>query len=293
MNVQMVPQRKGGIPIGSVIPAIILGVLFIGVMLSVMMGLGWVSACDGAVEGTVISMRVNALDAVFRTISFLGGTRVSIGISVVLIVFLAIKKQWKAILFFVIAMAVSIGVCFAIKFGVGRPRPLDFLLDAQLVETEPCFPSGHTWTAVTLFGLMYTILRTYAVNSNKLKGVTIIFLVLAIIWPLVVGFSRLYMGEHYPTDVFGALFGASFFLLLFSGWYFRKFKTGPAKPYSGIGSPDYDPWQSFVAKQEDFMDGVPSDITQIQQPQSPRAPQPAKTPGGAKGGGGYVGRHAR
>ena len=61
------------------------------------------------------------------------------------------------------------------------------------------FPSGHSTSAVTLYGSL-------AVHEKKKR----VFWALAIILPILVGFSRVLVGAHYPTDVLvGWLLGAA------------------------------------------------------------------------------------
>ena len=66
------------------------------------------------------------------------------------------------------------------------------------------FPSGHSANAVTLYGSL-------AAHEKKRK----LLWVLALVLPLLVGFSRVYVGAHYPTDVLcGWALGALVVLLV-------------------------------------------------------------------------------
>lgn len=288
MTVQAAP-RKGGVSIKALIPAIIMGIAFIAITISVVMGLGWVRAFDYGVEGAIISMRGDALSPVFRTISAIGGLKGLAVVGVVFLVILLVRKKWQAALFFVVAFGIAFAVCFAVKFGVGRPRPMEFLLDAELVETEPCFPSGHAWNCVMIFGLIAVITGVWTKNLGRRRGLYVLFLIIAIVFPIVVAFSRLYMGEHYPSDVCAGLLGAGFFVILFGSWYKRKFTTGPEQRTGYKGMPDYNPWQSFEARGGLF-DEDDGSLTQVRPAQQP-AQRPVQRP--SSNDGSYVGRHAR
>jgi undecaprenyl-diphosphatase len=83
------------------------------------------------------------------------------------------------------------------KYAVQRDRPPTVILDPKPlmeVPTTSSFPSGHTSTS---FACAYVI-------SRLAPRLTIPVFVLA----ALIGFSRIYVGVHYPLDVLaGAIFG--------------------------------------------------------------------------------------
>lgn len=83
------------------------------------------------------------------------------------------------------------------KYAVQRERPPTVILDPKPlmeVPTTSSFPSGHTSTS---FACAYVI-------STLAPRLTIPVFVLA----ALIGFSRVYVGVHYPLDVVaGAIFG--------------------------------------------------------------------------------------
>lgn len=121
-----------------------------------------------------------------------------IGFVFILITFLLFAK-FRFALTFAIASGVVSGVVNIVKVVVQRPRPwVESETVANLLEASGySMPSGHTANAVVIaVFLCYFIIRTI-----KNKPLKISLCVLCGVYVLAVMFSRMFLGQHYLSDV--------------------------------------------------------------------------------------------
>ncbi len=167
-----------------------------------------------------------ALDDLWWLVTELGKGEYATGIAVILCVAALKRLPWDLIPL-LLACAVVAGVLTEqIKHAVDRPRPLSTLGPKVRVVGEELrqrsFPSGHTSCAFAL-----AVGGAARVSRRRAWAVG---LVLA----AAVGFSRIYVGAHYPLDVLaGALLGAACgaVLTLLDRWVRRVWETWRAQKW--------------------------------------------------------------
>lgn len=108
---------------------------------------------------------------------------------------------------FAIAMWGAVAIEQILKFAIRRPRPhayFDYPLPASY-----SFPSGHAALSLAMFGTLAALL------SPKLKPMwsKALLWVGATVMIAGIGFSRIYLGVHYPTDVMAGYLASLFWLL--------------------------------------------------------------------------------
>ncbi|CAN5526540.1 phosphatase PAP2 family protein [soil metagenome] len=122
------------------------------------------------------------------------------------------EKVQKNALETFIEIGINIVVTTGMKAAFNRTRPSDKYPNDVFVLTTSngqSFPSGHT-------SLAFATATSFAIQYKKWYVV-----VPAYLWAGSVGYSRMYLGKHYPTDVLaGAVVGAGSSVL--SHWISKK-----------------------------------------------------------------------
>ncbi len=148
------------------------------------------------------SIRTDFLTTVFEGITMLGEETILIVLMAV--IYFMYDKRLAQRMFFITAVSLSFNGI--IKNIVKRPRPFaggEITCVREETATGYAFPSGHTQTFAT--GSF-----AFAVYFKKLW-----IFVCSVIFTLLIGFSRMYLGAHFPSDVIvGAILGFVFAYLL-------------------------------------------------------------------------------
>jgi undecaprenyl-diphosphatase len=123
-------------------------------------------------------------------------------------------------LFIVVLSAVSTVLNGAIKLLVARPRPTASLVDIFQQASGQSFPSGHVMSYVAFWGLLFSL---GIILFKRNRWWYYVLLIVPALFVILVGPSRIYLGDHWASDVLGGyLFGG---LLLGIGlWVYLKLK---------------------------------------------------------------------
>jgi undecaprenyl-diphosphatase len=128
-------------------------------------------------------------------ITALGGGAVLTLITLLAVGYLLVRR--KAALALYVGLATGVGGLLnsLLKYGFVRDRP-DIV--PHLVEVSSAsFPSGHAMNSATV----YLTLAALLARAERNWRVRIFLLSAAVLVTILVGFSRAYLGVHWPTDI--------------------------------------------------------------------------------------------
>ena len=178
------------------------------VIIAYMMTRGMTEDFDESLEEAARSLRGPVQNAVLIFITHLARWTTICGIGVILLVVNAVKWRKPDYPLAIGACLINLGIYSMLKNYFQRPRPdKTFWL---VMEHGSSFPSGHTMNGTFCYGmLIYLIYRN--MENKKLK--TALIVLLAVLIPLI-GFSRVFVGVHHPTDVIAGGFHGFGLLML-------------------------------------------------------------------------------
>jgi undecaprenyl-diphosphatase len=138
--------------------------------------------------------------------SGLGATQDILIVGVVsCVVFLAVTRRWRPVVFLAVVMFGELAAFLTIAAVVKRPRPDVPNLDSNLPTSA--FPSGHMAATTCLYVGIAILVIGHARGWWRY-----LFLIPAIVMPVMIAVSRMYRGEHHPTDILGSLLFAALWL---------------------------------------------------------------------------------
>ena len=165
-----------------------------------------IGVVDHVVRAWLTTYRAPWLDTLMLTASDVGA-RGFVWVVTAAILFVFPPRRagaWRLLLTVAFTYLVVDGV---LKSLMWRPRPFDVLADAYLIAAKPTnssFPSGHAASAVA--GAIAA--------SRVLPEARMLWMLLA----LLIAFSRIYVGVHFPLDVLvGTLVGSGCALFVLGG----------------------------------------------------------------------------
>ena len=142
------------------------------------------------------SLRTKPIDTFFIIITLLGQSTCMLTIGVLVAAGLAWIRQWRTCLHMLALDFLTAACVWSVKHIYHNPRPTGF----QFVSSSS-FPSGHTAMSFVIISFLAYLTGKFCKKSLRWIPYTT-----AIILIFFIALSRLYLGAHWLTDVFGSFF---------------------------------------------------------------------------------------
>lgn len=196
-----------GLPLTLVLLVFAVNMVLLSELTESVLESAWIVAVDKEFTSILYKARSSALSKVLYAFTQLGEREAVLAIGGVVSFIFLYLRNYVALFAFWLTMA---GVGASTRYGktfISRERPADV---AYYAVEHFSFPSGHATTAIALYGLLaYFLYRRYHTHA---KRKLLLWLAAGLI--LTIGFSRIYLGVHYLSDVLaGFLLGALWLLV--------------------------------------------------------------------------------
>jgi undecaprenyl-diphosphatase len=184
--------------------AVVSSLVLTGLFLTHVLLHGTIGRWDDTSTRWLSTHRTGALDAITAVSSRSADTFGILAVALIVLVVLGTRRRWDQMALLVTALVLELSAFLAVNALVGRDRPDVARLGST--PTTSSFPSGHT--AATL--VLYTVIAIFVSATVRSMVWRVLAWLGAALFPVMVGFSRVYRGFHHPTDViFGYVLGAA------------------------------------------------------------------------------------
>ncbi|PBC39608.1 phosphatase [Rhodococcus sp. ACS1] len=191
-------DRRGPAAAAIAVQCAGLAAVFVALAYQVRAG-GWVTGADPAVLGWFTGHRSDWLTGPAIAVTDAGGPAGTIILAVAIGAVLSRRARSPIPALILIGTVGAAALASAVtKSVVGRARPP--IVSQVLFETDHSFPSGHATGAMALF-MMAAVMFGYGLPPARRA----LLLILAAVVTVVVSVTRLYLGEHWLTDVVGGV----------------------------------------------------------------------------------------
>lgn len=181
---------------------VVLGLLLIGaavvfaVLLDEVGRSSTLTGVDHLVYHTLQLARTPLMDRLMVVITALGDWQMILSMSAVLFAWLVWHRRMNAALYWLAAAAFAQLLIQTVKLLTTVPRPVDVYTGASAFS----FPSGHATSSMVVYGFLAVLVARELPSARR-------WIAYVAVAPLVIliGFSRLYLGVHWLSDVVGGL----------------------------------------------------------------------------------------
>lgn len=150
---------------------------------------------DQAVADALHAAATPFATKVFLGITALDSAEATVPIGLIVTGLLAWRRRWLYASGWLVALVGIVALNLLLKQIFERPRPI--FVDPIIVETSYSFPSGHAMDSLVAYGMLayfaLLFIKPWRARMGILFGAALLV--------ILIGFSRLYLGVHYFSDV--------------------------------------------------------------------------------------------
>jgi membrane-associated phospholipid phosphatase len=202
--------RGVGLPLGVALAVLTAGAWAFGA-LAEEMAEGDTIHVDRPLANWLHERATDPLTDVVRVLTWTGNGGFLAIVVLVATLFLWRRRLFSDAVFVVLAFAGAEAITFGMKQGFRRDRP--FFEDPLATASSFSFPSGHALVSLAVYGSLALVIARHLTSRRAAAAV----LIIAALWVLAIGFSRLYLGVHFLSDVLaGYSAGAAWLALLYA-----------------------------------------------------------------------------
>jgi len=184
-------------------------VLFQGVLLLIAIAFGVLTFLVKTTPSFAIDLRITrsiqlinfpSFSLLMSLISWAGfGPQVTIITGLIVLLIYILGLQWEAMMALIAALF-STAINVLVKDLIGRPRPTADLVNVVARLHDYSFPSGHVMYYLGFLGFIWFLVFSLLKPSFK-RSLLLVIIGIPIV---LIGVSRIYLGEHWASDVLGS-----------------------------------------------------------------------------------------
>jgi undecaprenyl-diphosphatase len=135
------------------------------------------------------------LQSIVRDVTGIGSGVVLTTLTVCLGVYHLLRREWRTGWFILISILLAWLTMESLKLVYQRERPS--VVPRMTYEQSLSLPSGHSMMSMVVF---LTLACVYAQRTSH-RSVRVYYFALALLLALLIGYTRVYLGVHHPSDV--------------------------------------------------------------------------------------------
>ena len=200
----------------SLLNALFLLGMFVTLLMTVYASTGGLFPGDTSISHSIQGVEAEGAGTMATVLNATFDAPTLIGITAVLSLVLGVLGYYPQMI--LLAATILAQAANAIlKLVVDRPRPDDSMVRVTEQANGLSFPSGHTMGTVVFFGIIFYL----SFQLIKNRPLRYLVQVLALSQMLAIGFSRVYTGAHWPSDVLGGFLWGTWFVVALVACYRR------------------------------------------------------------------------